>query len=644
MKRLQALLIILSMLLAGNGLCGQFQNPPGVVIQDENNTELGRAMTLRLPHGSASVENGIAALTWTGAQEYPLLAFPGAEGFGRFTVGGRGGIVRRVTNLNASGTGSLRAALEDNATSPTIVVFDTGGIIELAHDITVRNSYVTIAGQTAPGDGICIKGAALRIEDVHDVIVRGLRIRVGDGNYTDDPDNRDALVLASNSPSTPVYNVIVDHCSFSWASDENVSTFGAVHDVTFSWNIIAEPLMVPDNDGYGLLVGGNSTNISVHHNLFAGNRNRSPQIHYAANAEVINNLVYNWRWYALRVYGESGHTGGKVTALANYYKPGPEWTYGPGIAAENVPGWQPSLYVKDNVSPPDRSINSGDDWLAVGGNETSQRANAPTLSPSGVTLTSVDDAYWLILDNAGATHPARDRVDTRILADVRMGTGAFIESQNETGGYPSYSAGTPLLDTDADGMPDIFELAHGLDINSDDSLGDYNGDGRTNIEEYINSLIIAPASIPSVYVTKTSTEILTNKTLSGALITFREDNQTASSYNVPASQLAGKLFTNYGQTDNATLYLPGWASITEGMSFTAVIATKIAKPWTIGTLDGSNIYWADLSGDGPSSGTCQYITARDQNVGSYFWCKSFRKDSAVWYWLCQQGAGTFSRQ
>ena len=228
-----------------------------------------------------------------------IPAFPGAEGFGSFTPGGRGGKIIEVTNLNPTGKGSFRSACE--ASGPRIIIFRTGGTISLIKNIRIKNPYVTIAGQTAPGDGICIKGAAIIIE-THDVILRGLRIRIGDDISGPNPENRDGIGIENKN--NPPYNIIIDHCSISWAVDENVSVWYATHDITFQWCIISEALNKSihpkGSHSMGMLFGApegsvnRPKNISIHHNLFAHNQDRNPKIAGANFCEIINNVIYNF--------------------------------------------------------------------------------------------------------------------------------------------------------------------------------------------------------------------------------------------------------------------------------------------------------------------------------------------------------------
>ncbi len=436
-----------------------------------------------------------------------IPAFPGAEGYGSTTVGGRGGRVIKVTNTNNSGTGSLRAAC--TASGPRIVVFETGGHIILNSDININNPYITIAGQTAPGGGICIRNAALRVK-THDAIIRGLRMRVGDDPSGKSPGNRDSFAV-ENSDDEP-YNVIVDHCSMSWSVDEIISLWYPMHDVTVQWSIISEALwysIYPDGaHSRGFLIGDHSQNISVHHNLFAHNNKRSPCIKGNVSTEIVNNLIYNW--------GEMG------IHLHDYYNVGP--IYSNIIGNYGIPGPSTSswfseshlVYFRDPIAPGTlvyvegnkdayRVNDEENEWLCVAGPAflPEYKSNSFVLPPSGITAVSAEKARDLVLQNAGATRPIRDIVDERLVNDVLCGTGNLVDCvvncderdlQVPEGDWPLYAAGTAPTDTDDDGMPDDWETSKGLnpgvyDANERDLDPDYD-----NVEVYVNSLIPDPFS------------------------------------------------------------------------------------------------------------------------------------------------------
>lgn len=409
-----------------------------------------------------------------------LPAFPGAEGFGAYAKGGRGGEVIAVTNLNAKGPGSLRAACE--AEGPRTIVFQVGGVIELKKNIWVRHPYITIAGQTAPGDGICLRGAGLNIR-THDVIVRGLRIRVGDAPDGPQPESRDAIWVGDKDDV--VYNVIIDHCSLSWAIDENASTWYPVHDVTFQWCIISEGLFhsLHPKGGHsmGLLVGDHAKRVSVHHNLFAHNNFRHPALKGDTLTEIANNVVYNWGSHAMGFSQVTDEQPSQATLIGNYFIPGPDSRINLGcfdIPSHASP--KARLYASDNFATVDMNIANPrkENREAV--------VDSPPFEGSGLTIQPAKEAYEQVLAEAGATHPHRDPVDERIIADVKNNTGSLIDSQDEVGGWPNYRLATAPADSDADGMPDTWEKRHGFPANQANNNADSDGDGYTNLEEYLN--------------------------------------------------------------------------------------------------------------------------------------------------------------
>lgn len=417
-------------------------------------------------------------------------AFPGAEGFGSTTIGGRGGKVLFVTNLNDDGPGSFREACETDG--PRIVIFKLGGTITTERDIIISNPFITIAGQTAPGDGICIRGGALTIT-THDAIVRGLRIRVGDGPGPD-PENRDALAI--NNSTTQPYNIIIDHCSFSWAIDETFQLWYPCRDITVQWCIVSESLhksLHPKGPhGMGILIGDYAKNVSVHHNLLAHNNGRNPLMKQGTETEVINNVVYNWGGEATILNNWENHdTTSKANIIGNYYKPGKNSQHSPIAIGtpENIREGT-EIFVEGNIGP-GRMSDAIDDWALVSGDQK-WRANKPVLPLSNVSITDAKLAYREVLQYAGAISPKRDVVDERIIRDVKDGTGKIIDTQNEVGGWPVYKTKTPPLDSDNDGIPDFWEIANDLnpDDSSDANLKTLCTQGLyTNIEVYINSLI-----------------------------------------------------------------------------------------------------------------------------------------------------------
>ena len=457
-----------------------------------------RCLSLLAPIAFAGcIVSGDAAEETTAVAAKSLRSFPGAEGFGTTTPGGRGGRVVRVTNLNDSGTGSLRWALTQRG--PRTVVFATGGIITLKDEIRIRSSHLTVAGQTAPGDGIVIRGARLSVQ-ASDVIIRGLRFRPGAGPGQD-PNGRDGISIGRLG--SKVERVVVDHCSMSWAIDENASTWYPVRNITFSNNLIAEALhdsLHPQGPhSKGLLIGGNwfegapvprgtppaAVRVSVIRNVFAHNVDRNPFIQ-GINAtlpnqsiEVVNNYVYNFTAAGTTV----AHS--RVHLVNNFYRPGVNTTIDrPPVYLQT----QHTSYLRGNLGHyrPTDTRRQAD--IAHGKGVAHVRTRS-LFAGSGVSKTHASHLLEYALANAGARWPRRDRVDTRILNTVKNGTGKAIHRVSQVGGYPSYRRGSPPRDSDRDGIPDWAESALGFDKHKPDHNDDFDDDGYTNLEEYINGLI-----------------------------------------------------------------------------------------------------------------------------------------------------------
>jgi pectate lyase len=415
------------------------------------------------------------------AAEIP--AFPGAEGFGSRTPGGRGGKVFLVTNLNDAGPGSFRTACEGKG--PRIVVFRVSGLIDLKTPVRIAEPNITIAGQTAPGDGVCLRGRGLIIES-HDVVVRYLRSRPGDIGGGEP----DAMSIGGDSR-----NVVIDHCSASWATDENLSPSGGIAGVTVQWCLIAEGLNHnlhhKGAHGYGSLcraIGG----ISLHHNLWAHNHGRNPRIgdNYGKppypTYDIRNNVMYNFG--ALSVVGDTL----SANYVANYWKPGPNSSLEPRARLGPTNTAALKFFVQGNFVPGHPEFTNDAKSLFSRtereGRKLVEIVPKPFDTPP-VQATSALKAYDQVLASAGAVLPARDAVDRRIVTEVRNGTGAIIDSQWEVGGWPEYKSTRPPRDSDRDGMPDDWEIAHGLNPHDpSDSAQDRDGNGYTNVEDYINSL------------------------------------------------------------------------------------------------------------------------------------------------------------
>jgi pectate lyase len=361
----------------------------------------------------------------------PSTAFPGAEGFGANSRGGLNGQIIEVINLHDSGPGSLRAAIE--AKGPRIVVFRVEGTIELLSRIKIVNPFITIAGQTAPGVGITVKNHPSNIRSpieisTHDVIMRYIRYRPGPS--TQFSDTVDALTISAG------YNIIIDHCSFSWATDEIVNTWNDVRDITIQWSIIAEGLNKSTHPkgrhSKGMLLGSaGAERISVHHNLFAHNYDRNIDINSAGVIDMVNNVFYNaTRWTEIKdKYGDQ-----KVNIIGNYYKWGPSsGSDGYEVFYYKNTGRHPKVYVKGNIGfhrpsenlPDELIVREDSRWMIV-----NDRFPAPH-----ITTVSAFEVFDLVLKNTGAILPMRDAVDKRIVNDVLQGIGKIIDDPEQVGGW-----------------------------------------------------------------------------------------------------------------------------------------------------------------------------------------------------------------
>ena len=421
-------------------------------------------------------------------------AFPGAEGFGAQSVGGRGGEVLFVTNLNDSGPGSLRAAVE--ADGPRTVIFRVSGTIALKSTLGIKKSHITIAGQSAPGDGICLKNYGFSIAADH-VIVRYLRCRPANNAGAES----DALSISKGR------DIIVDHCSASWSVDETLSasTRSGLGNVTVQWCIISESLNKSTHHkgahGYGALIrGGWGEGYTYHHNLFAHHKARLPRPgNYNDRSEdpegfifdFRNNVIYNWGGSSAG-YNADGSNGvssiTKMNFVGNYYKRG---VNSGGDLAFSESTRSAKAWFSGNCM---NGRYPAEPWSLVKFSKFSPvdiQAYVQT-EPIPVPPVKTDDAvraYVRILAEAGAVLPKRDAVDARVVAGVRNGSGRIIDDEGDVGGWPDLKSTEPPNDTDRDGMPDEWEGRHGLDAQDPaDRNADADADGYTNLEEYLNSI------------------------------------------------------------------------------------------------------------------------------------------------------------
>lgn len=431
------------------------------------------------------------------------LAFPGAEGYGRFARGGRGGRVIEVTNLEDSGPGSLRAAVE--ADGPRTVVFRVGGTIQLKNKLIIRNPYITIAGQTAPGDGIAVAGYTFGCLGTHDVIMRYVRIRVGDmAGQT-----MDGTGFASTD------HAIYDHCSISWSIDEAVSSRGAGN-ITLQRCIVAEALNVAGHSNYAQgkghsYAGSISGNIgSFHHNLVAHCAGRNWSMaggltkggKFAGYLDIRNNVVYNW------VHRTTDGGVRKANFVGNYYIPGPATRkdvrhFVKAQLELKLPDDIQQYYVADNVMeghPEYTGVKYGGLIFQHATEEEQRRMvlDAPFCEPH-ITVHTPEEAYESVMADVGANLPRYDAVDQRILRDVkersftfrgsRTGLPGIIDSQKDVGGFPKLRNGRAPADEDHDGMADSWERANGLDPTNPEDGNLLSEDGYTQLEKYLNWIV-----------------------------------------------------------------------------------------------------------------------------------------------------------
>ena len=422
-------------------------------------------------------------------QARPIPAFPGAEGFGAFARGGRGGKVYEVTHLGDSGPGSLRAAVE--AEGPRIVVFRVSGTIELESSLTIRNPYITIAGQSAPGDGICLRDASLGIGADH-VVIRFLRCRLGDQGR-----GGDAISIGSGR------HIIVDHCSASWSLDEVLSSSTGepgLSEVTVQWCFITEALN-PENHGFGSLIRGcHGARYSYHHNLYAHNRGRNPRPGNYDNhnphtedpdgllLDFRNNVIYNWAG-SHAGYNADRESVTRLNYVGNYLIPGPNSSARGKAYQEGSPynrGYFAGNYY-DHALPDDPwSQVRFPDWTPE---QIAAYKQSEPFETGPIITQDARDAFGAVLLHGGASLPRRDAVDQRIIKDITHGTGGIINSQEEVGGWPDLESVPARADRDHDGMPDFWEARHALDPDEgSDGAADRDADGYTNVEEYLNWL------------------------------------------------------------------------------------------------------------------------------------------------------------
>lgn len=453
-----------------------------------------------------------------------IPAFPGAEGGGMYSFGGRGGRSIVVTNLNDEGPGSFRWACEQGGAR--VIVFNVAGIIRLKTPVIIRAPYVTIAGHTAPGDGVCLAGESVWI-NTHDVVIRHMRFRRG---ITDVGRRDDAI------GGNPIGNIMIDHVSATWGGDENMSMYRHMYNdstgkteeklgtvnITIQNSIFAESLDTW-NHAFGSTLGGE--NCAFMRNLWANNTGRNPSIGWNGIFNFANNVIFNWVHRSV----DGGDYRAQYNIINNYFKPGP-------LTPKNSPVGHRILkpesgrsklkylvfgraYVDGNIMEghPEVTKNNWNGGVQVeddadaGKYQAAMKVEKPLPMPK-ITIMPTEEAYAFVLDNAGATLPKRDPVDARIVKQVRTGEIDYLknvklpEAQfkhrrlpidsykkgiitdiSQVGGYPEYK-GEPYKDADNDGMPDDYEKKVGLNPNNAADAAFITRGGYSNIEIYLNKM------------------------------------------------------------------------------------------------------------------------------------------------------------
>ncbi|HUC82208.1 MAG TPA: hypothetical protein VMR70_14990 [Flavisolibacter sp.] len=531
-----------TLLFAALGVTSAFAQYPSVPkeVQEETAAMMKEAQRksdsaweVAKPIIDAEARAGKPFIPWaarpTDLPQADIPAFPGAEGGGKFSFGGRGGKVYVVTNLNDEGPGSFRWACEQGGAR--MVVFNVAGIIQLKSPVIIRAPYITIAGHTAPGDGVCIAGESVWI-NTHDVVIRYMRFRRGVTNVG----RRDDAIGGN-----PIGNIMIDHVSASWGLDENMSMYRHMYNdstgkteeklgtvnITIQNSIFSEALDTW-NHSFGSTLGGE--NCTFMRNLWANNTGRNPSIGWNGIFNFANNVVFNWVHRSI----DGGDYRASYNIINNYFKPGP-------ATPRNTPVGHRILkpesgrsklkylvfgraYVNGNIMEGYDKItaNNWDGGVQVEdepntGKYTDYMKVSKPLPMPAITIMPTKEAYTYVLDNAGATLPKRDAVDQRITQQVKTGKinplpnvklpetqfkhrrlpidsykQGIITDIAQVGGYPDYK-GTPYKDSDNDGIPDDYERKNGLNPNNAaDALSDKDKNGYTAIEDYLNAVAGTP--------------------------------------------------------------------------------------------------------------------------------------------------------
>ena len=591
-------------------------------------------------------------------------AFPGAEGFARYTTtGGRGGKILHVTNLNDSGTGSLREALQKTS-GARIIVFDVSGTIELKSALNISNGDVTVMGQTAPGDGICIKNYET-VVNADNVILRFLRFRPGDSGSATNADGRDAIWGRNHQ------NIILDHCSMSWCVDE-CGSFYDNHNFTMQWCLLAESmkksLHSKDDHGYGGIWGGH--NASFHHNMLTCHDSRNPRMCGSRFCNQPEREIVDMRNCVVNNWGQtnSGYSGegGSYNFVNNYYKSGPATKSsiryrifqasadnGENSQAKGVYG---KFYVNGNYMT---GKGANWDWSGIdvdNRNNTSMTKDAiksnSEFAKGTVTTHNASQAWEKVLKYCGASH-RRDTLDRRYAAEARSGSYAYtgsktglrgiIDSPSDVGGYPLLSSKSKLTDSDGDGMPDIWEKANGLNANDATDASAYSLDPKsyyTNIEVYCNSLVEdlmkaqnkdALSNVEEYYPTTTRVDGVDYYDGTLAAIEGSETSENAVSFMIAQNtHTTDPQATVWGFDNNITVSNTGGKSYStgkeNGVKYSAEVQFTITLPDSVSianmvisgydNYDGADSYIKEVNGEEFES--TQYVYPQKDSNGNYF--------------------------
>ena len=535
---------------------------------------------------AAEQSENSALMTPEQAKAADLAAFPGAEGGGKYTTGGRGGEVYHVTNLNDDGEGSLRDAISrPNRT----IVFDVSGTIHLKSALRLEQPNITIAGQTAPGDGICVGDYNIVIA-ADNVIIRYMRFRPGDISHAEN----DAVFARYNK------DIILDHCSTSWSTDETMSLYG-VANTTVQWCVISESLAMAvhakGRHGYGGIWGG--ANTTYHHNLVATHTSRLPRYYAANNShpefkgsadnDMVNNVIYNWGFN--NAYGGEGVT---VNVINNYYKSGPITN---NYVLDRI--WNPATgiyYFSGNVLEGNAEVtNDNLKGVDYGEDSTPVFPDEPVydyLIPMD-NIDTAENAYAKVLEGAGAIIPKRDSYDAKIINDAKNGTGRSINNENEVAGWPELNSAEAPTDTDRDGMPDEYEDKNGLDKNNPEDCKAFAANGYTNLENYLNN-IVETAAVPA------NPEVTLNID-NNSIYNYGETITLTASAKAQSGRSIKKVefFRNDELlgTDETAPYSIEYTGAPEGIAYMSVRAVDSAGEATLSEIKVINVNYTDSVGD-----------------------------------------------